>query len=84
MIDDNEENIERLVAVGDYDDESHPVVRAKQRLPWLLLSVLLNLVIAFVLDIFEATLDQVIALILFQPMILGWQVILVPINCSYY
>ena len=71
MIDDNEENIERLVAVGDYDDESHPVVRAKQRLPWLLLSVLLNLVIAFVLDIFEATLDQVIALILFQPMILG-------------
>lgn len=71
MIDENEEDNEKLISVGDYDENSKPLIRSKQRLPWLLIRVVLNLIIAFVLDIFEATLDQVIVLILFQPMILG-------------
>jgi magnesium transporter len=52
----HEEDIEKMMAVGNYDESSNAGIRAIQRLPWLLISVVLNLVIA---------------LILFQPMILG-------------
>ncbi len=67
----HEENIEKLVAVGDYDEASSAGKRAMQRLPWLLASVVLNLVIAATLTVFQATIEQVLALVLFQPMILG-------------
>ena len=40
-------------------------------MPWLLISVILNLVIAALLSVFEKTLVEVVALIMFQPMILG-------------
>lgn len=71
IIEDYEEDIERLTAVGDYDEDSKASKRAIQRLPWLLVSVILNLVIAVILSVFERTLIEVVALILFQPMILG-------------
>lgn len=71
MIEEHEEDIEKMQAIGDYDIDSSASKRAFQRLPWLLISVILNLVIALFLSVFEATLQQVIALILFQPMILG-------------
>ena len=60
-----------MTGVGDYDESSNAFVRAYQRLPWLLISVLLNLVIAVLLSVFEKTLIEVVALIMFQPMILG-------------
>ena len=59
-----------MTGVGDYD-ESSCLCRAYQRVPWLLLSVVLNLVIALLLSVFERTLVEVVALIMFQPMILG-------------
>lgn len=71
MVEEYEDSIEKIVAVGNYEESSNAFVRSFQRLPWLLVSVVLNLVIASVLSIFEATLEQVVALILFQPMILG-------------
>lgn len=71
MILEHEEDIEKMMAVGNYDESSNAGIRAIQRLPWLLISVVLNLVIAVVLSVFERTLVEVIALILFQPMILG-------------
>lgn len=71
MIEEHEEDIEKMVAVGNYDESSNAGIRAIQRLPWLLISVVLNLMIAVVLSVFERTLVEVIALILFQPMILG-------------
>ena len=71
MIEEYEEDVERLVAVGDYEEESSALTRTKQRLPWLLASIILNLVIAAFLSFFQATVEQISALILFQPMILG-------------
>lgn len=71
MIDEYEEDIEKMQAIGDYDIVSSASKRAFQRLPWLLVSVVLNLIIALFLSVFETTLEEVIALILFQPMILG-------------
>lgn len=66
-----ESYIDRFLAVGDFDDESTPFRRSAQRLPWLLVSIVLNLVIALFLSVFSSTIDTVKALILFQPMILG-------------
>ena len=71
MIEEYEEDVERYVAVGDYEEDSSAFVRTKQRLPWLLASIILNLVIAGFLSFFQATIEQITALILFQPMILG-------------
>lgn len=71
MILEHEEDIEKMTGVGDYDESSSAFVRAYQRVPWLLLSVVLNLVIALLLSVFERTLVEVVALIMFQPMILG-------------
>ncbi len=71
MIDEYEENVERLVAIGDYEEDSSALVRSKQRLPWLLASIILNLVIAAFLSLFQNTIEQITALVLFQPMILG-------------
>ncbi|VEU81020.1 magnesium transporter [Haploplasma axanthum] len=66
-----ESNVDKFVAVGDYDEDSNPFVRAKQRLPWLLASIVLNLVIALFLSIFSDTINAIAALVLFQPLILG-------------
>lgn len=66
-----EDDIEKMQAIGDFDEESSPLKRSLQRMPWLLISVILNLAIALFLVVFERTIAEVIALILFQPMILG-------------
>lgn len=71
MIEEYEEDVERMVAVGDYEEESSALTRTKQRLPWLLASIILNLVIAAFLSFFQTTVEQISTLILFQPMILG-------------
>lgn len=60
-----------MVAVNDHSDELSPLKRSAKRLPWLLLSVVLNLVIVGFLSVFQTTLEQVVMLVLFQPMILG-------------
>lgn len=68
----HEKVYQHMVAVGeDYDEQASPLKRSINRLPWLILSVVLNLVIAGVLSVFERTLSEVVALVLFQPMILG-------------
>lgn len=71
MIDEYEEDVETFVAVGDYEEDSSAFERTKQRLPWLLASIALNLVIAAFLSFFQDTIEQITALVLFQPMILG-------------
>lgn len=68
---DYEANIDKFVAVGEYDEASSPLKRAYQRLPWLLASIVLNLIITLFLAVFESTISVVTALILFQPLILG-------------
>ena len=67
----HESSIDKFVAVGEFDEDSSPFKRAYQRLPWLLVSIILNLVIAMFLSIFSPTIDKVSVLILFQPLILG-------------
>lgn len=68
---DHESSVDKFVAVGEFEEDSSPFRRATQRLPWLLVSIVLNLVIALFLSVFSNTIETVAALILFQPLILG-------------
>jgi len=71
IVESSEEDYEKLALISDFDPSSSAVRRTVQRLPWLMIAVILNLVTASFLSIFEVTLVQVSALILFQPTILG-------------
>lgn len=71
IIEDYEEDYEAFSQITDYDQTLSAVTRAKQRLPWLFLGVLLNLLTITILSLFSNTLEQLTVLILFQPMILG-------------
>lgn len=71
IIEDAEEEYQNLALIGDHETSLTAIERSKKRLPWLLVAVLLNLLIASFLSIFEKTLSEVIALVLFQPLILG-------------
>jgi magnesium transporter len=71
LIESTESDYQNLALLGDHESDSSALERVRQRLPWLMLAVLLNLVNASILSLFEATLIQVSAIVLFQPMILG-------------
>lgn len=70
LADETLEDYHKLASLNEYDVHSKPLVRSKKRLPWLLLLLALSLITASVLSFFEATLQTVIILVLFQPMIL--------------
>lgn len=65
------ETIGKLVKIHDVETSDSPIKRSFVRLPWLLISGVLNIVIASFLTIFQPTLEAHIVLILFQPMILS-------------
>ncbi|VEU82028.1 magnesium transporter [Acholeplasma hippikon] len=71
MKEDHIDAVEGLVALHDHSDASSPLKRSMQRLPWLLMSVVLNIVIATFLTTFSDTIDSNVVLVMFQPMILG-------------
>jgi magnesium transporter len=68
---DYEEDYQKLALINEHTTALTSVQRSKQRLPWLLIAVFLNLVTVTILSRFEATLEAVTVLVLFQPMILG-------------
>ncbi|MCK9236014.1 MAG: magnesium transporter [Acholeplasmataceae bacterium] len=70
MVDDLEDDFQKMAMIVDHEPSLTSLERSKQRLPWLLIAVILNLLIASFLSIFERTLSEVIALVLFQPLIL--------------
>ena len=71
IIESHEYDYQKMALLNDHETNSSAITRSKQRLPWLMIAVVLNLLIASFLSIFEATLAQVTALVLFQPLILG-------------
>ncbi|WP_416148576.1 magnesium transporter [Salipaludibacillus sp. HK11] len=72
FLDEAQEDIEKLSASGkDIDFQTKAVVASYRRLPWLILLLFIGLISGTILDSFEDTLDQVVALIFFMPMIAG-------------
>lgn len=71
LVEDIEFDYQRMALLDNHESTSSAITRSKQRLPWLLIGVVLNLIIASFLSIFEVTIAEVVALVLFQPLILG-------------
>ncbi|WP_156291629.1 magnesium transporter [Oceanobacillus salinisoli] len=66
------EDIEKLSASGKaIDFNTRPMVAAYRRLPWLVLLLFIGIVSGSIIAGFEKTLDQVVALAFFMPMIAG-------------
>ncbi|SEH63862.1 magnesium transporter [Halobacillus karajensis] len=72
VIQEANEDIEKLSASGKaIDFETKPLVAAYRRLPWLIILLGIGLVSGSIIDGFSATLEQVVALAFFMPMIAG-------------
>ena len=66
------EDIEKLSASGKaIDFNTRPFVAAYRRLPWLILLLFIGIVSGSIISGFEETLDKVVALAFFMPMIAG-------------
>lgn len=67
-----DEDIEMLMASGkQIDFHTKPLTAAYKRLPWLILLLFIGLVSGSIISGFEATLEQVVALAFFMPLIAG-------------
>ncbi|MBU9723789.1 MULTISPECIES: magnesium transporter [Bacillaceae] len=72
FIEEANEDIEKLSASGKSIDFATKATTASfRRLPWLVLLLFIGLITGSILDGFEQTLEQVVALIFFMPMIAG-------------
>lgn len=66
------EDIEKLSASGkSIDFETKALVAAGRRLPWLILLLIIGVISGSIISVFEETLDKVVALAFFMPMIAG-------------
>lgn len=72
VIQEANEDIEKLSASGkSIDFKTNPLVAAYRRLPWLILLLFIGLVSGGIISSFEDTLQSVVALAFFMPMIAG-------------
>ncbi len=71
IIDATEDDYQKMALLSDYESSSSAFERTKQRLPWLMIAVVLNLLTASLLSVFENTLQAVTIIVFFQPLILG-------------
>lgn len=65
------ESYQKLASIKDYQQKSTAFTRTIKRLPWLLIAILLEMIIANTTLVFEATIQKITALFLFQSMILA-------------
>jgi magnesium transporter len=66
------EDIEKLSASGkSINFETKALVAAGRRLPWLILLLIIGVISGSIISVFEETLDKVVALAFFMPMIAG-------------
>ncbi|OIJ15110.1 magnesium transporter [Anaerobacillus alkalilacustris] len=72
VIQEANEDIEKLSASGkDIDFYTKATTAAFRRLPWLILLLFIGLISGSIISGFEETLEQVVALVFFMPMIAG-------------
>ena len=67
-----DEDFEKLFATGkEIDFRTNPFTAAFRRLPWLIILLFVGLLSGSIIEKFEATLEAVVALAFFMPMIAG-------------
>lgn len=64
------EDYRKMSSLNDYNKDAKAKERSKKRLPWLIILLGLSLITASILSYFEHTIEAVVLLIFFQPMIL--------------
>ncbi|MCM3785826.1 magnesium transporter [Neobacillus mesonae] len=70
--DEANEDINKLAGTDKtIDFNTHPLIAAKRRLPWLIMLLFLGLLSGSIISVFQGTLSQVVALTFFMPMIAG-------------
>jgi len=71
--DENTEDIHKMASIGEIDVnllEASPLLLTKKRLPWLLILVFVNILSGLGMAIFEETMQAVIALVFFLPLLI--------------
>lgn len=72
MLQEADEDIGKLTASGkEINFQTNPIVAASRRLPWLILLLFIGLISGGIIESFEETLESVVALAFFMPMIAG-------------
>lgn len=66
-----EEDILRLGGVGDEELSDTVIATSRSRVPWLLVNLLTAFVSASVISLFEAAIEQVVALAILMPIVAG-------------
>jgi magnesium transporter len=66
-----EEDIMRLGGVGDEELSDSVIDTSRSRVPWLMVNLLTAFVSASVISLFEATIEQVVALAILMPIVAG-------------
>ncbi|MBZ0162376.1 MAG: magnesium transporter [Notoacmeibacter sp.] len=66
-----EEDIKRLGGVGDEELSDRVLATSKSRVPWLLVNLVTAFLAASVIDLFDRTISQVVALAVLMPIVAG-------------
>ena len=64
-----DEDIKLLAGVGDEDISDTTIDTVRSRLPWLVINLLTALAVSFVIGLFGATIDQMVALAVLMPIV---------------
>ncbi len=64
-----EEDIKRLVGVGDEEISDNVIEAAKSRFTWLLINLATSIMASFVIGMFDATIDEMVALAILMPIV---------------
>ncbi|NGZ74552.1 magnesium transporter [Saccharibacillus alkalitolerans] len=72
VVSEADEDVAKMGGGGkDIDFDTPPLIAVRRRLPWLILLLFIGLVSGSIVDYFEDTLKQIVALAFFMPMIAG-------------
>lgn len=66
-----EEDLMRLGGVGDEELSDSVLVTSRSRIPWLLVNLVMAFVAASVIGLFDATIQQIVALAILMPIVAG-------------
>lgn len=64
-----EEDIRRLAGAGDAEMSDPPLYVARSRIPWLLVNTVTAFIASFVIGLFDATIEKMVALAILMPVV---------------
>jgi magnesium transporter len=71
VVESYDDDFKSLTMIQNIETFDNGIKRYLKRMPWLLIALIFNVIIALTLQVFEETLASITAIILFQPLISG-------------